>query len=167
MVISYKGISPRISSHAFIAGSSDIIGKVYIGENSSVWFGAVLRGDMEKIEIGKSTNIQDNVVIHAEEDIPTIIGDNVTVGHSCIIHGSTIGNNTLIGMGSTLMDGCKIGSNTILGAGALVPQGKDIPDGVLAMGVPAKVVRELTQDEIESISISAKGYVENSKNYVR
>lgn len=167
MVISYLGISPRVNPFTFIAESSDVIGKVYIGEDSSVWFGAVIRGDTDKIQIGKRTNIQDKTVIHAEDGCPTIIGDDVTIGHSCIIHGSTVGDNTLIGMGSTLMDGCIVGKNTIIGAHSLIPQGKVIPDGVLAMGVPAKVIRVLSEEEIISITHSAEGYVVNSKNYIR
>ncbi|MGL5440117.1 MAG: gamma carbonic anhydrase family protein [Filifactoraceae bacterium] len=167
MIICYSGISPRINPNVFVAESADIIGKVIIKEDASIWFKAVIRGDMDKIEIGERTNIQDLTIIHSERGVPTIIGADVTIGHSCIIHGSTVGDNTLIGMGSTLMDGSNIGRNTIIGANSLVPQGKVIPEGVLAMGAPVKVIRPLTDEEIKSISKSAKGYVENSKKYIR
>ncbi|SES73634.1 Carbonic anhydrase or acetyltransferase, isoleucine patch superfamily [Natronincola peptidivorans] len=151
----------RIEIHpsCFIAETADIIGDVNIGENSSIWYKTVLRGDDNYIEIGKYTNIQDNSVVHISKAYPTIIGDYVTVGHTAIIHACTIGNNTLIGMGAIILDGAEIGSETIIGAGSLVPPGKKIPSGVLAMGSPVKIIRELSDEEKKTLIESAEGYV--------
>lgn len=163
----FLGSSPQISKDAFCAPNAVIIGSATIMEDASIWFGACVRADNEKIHIGKGTNIQDLTVIHVDDVTPVWIGDYVTVGHSCIIHGATIEDNALIGMGSVVMDGAKIGKNTIVGAGSLVPMGKEFPSGVLVMGRPAKIIRELTQEEIEGISKSAKGYIEKSKKYMK
>ncbi|KAB3537275.1 gamma carbonic anhydrase family protein [Alkaliphilus pronyensis] len=154
-----KEKKPYIHESCFIAETADIIGDVKIGENSSVWYKAVLRGDGNSIIVGKNTNIQDNTVVHISNIYPTIIGDNVTVGHSGVIHACTIGDNSLIGMGAIILDGAEIGNETIIAAGALVPPGKKIPSGVLAVGSPAKVARELTIEEKESLKESAKQYV--------
>lgn len=125
----------------------------------------MIRADVDYVEIGKNTNIQDNAVIHNSTGVPTIIGDNVTVGHSAIVHACTIGNNTLIGMGSIILDGAEVGDETIIGAGALVPPGKKIPSGVLAVGSPAKVVRELTEEEKKGLLESAKKYVKLGEDH--
>jgi carbonic anhydrase/acetyltransferase-like protein (isoleucine patch superfamily) len=166
MIHQFDGQVPNVHKDSFIASSADVIGNVLIGVNSNIWFGAVLRGDMNYISVGAYTNIQDNSTVHNDEDFPAIIGDYVTVGHNSILHGCKISNNTLIGMGSTVLNGAEIGEYTIIGAGSLVTQGKKIPSGVLCMGVPAKVIRELTIEEKESIRISAQHYVELSKKYV-
>lgn len=167
MIHQFDGKIPNVHKDAFIASSADVIGNVFIGENSNIWFGAVLRGDMNYLSIGICTNIQDNSTVHNDDDFPTNIGDYVTIGHNSVIHGCKISNNTLIGMGSTVLNGAEIGEYTIIGAGSLVTQGKKIPSGVLCMGVPAKVIRELTIEEKESIKISAENYVALSKKYIR
>ena len=144
MIKGYKGVEPKIDETAFIADSADVIGQVNIGKNA---------------------NIQDGSVVHISEGYPTVIGDNVTIGHKSIIHGCEIGNNTLIGMGSIVLDGAKIGEFTLLGAGSLVPPGKEIPSGVLAMGSPAKVIRELSEQEKENLTKSALKYVKLANNH--
>ncbi|MGV8145654.1 MAG: gamma carbonic anhydrase family protein [Alkaliphilus sp.] len=165
MVKSWRGITPEIDSSCFIAETADIIGDVKIGKNSNVWYGVVIRGDDKNIIIGENTNIQDNAVVHISNILPTILGDNITVGHSAIIHACKIGNNTLIGMGSIILNGAEIGENTIIGAGSMVPPGKKIPAGVLAFGAPVKIIRELTEEEITSITKSAKDYVGFAKEH--
>lgn len=165
MIKSYDGIGPKIDHTAFIAESADVIGDVTIGRNSSVWYGSVLRGDEQAITIGKNTNIQDGSVVHIGWDTPTEIGNNVTIGHKAIIHGCKIGDNTLIGMGAIILNDAEIGEFTIIGAGSLVPQGKKIPSGVLALGSPAKVIRELTEAEKEDIVKSAVDYVQSANNH--
>ncbi|SEF87525.1 Carbonic anhydrase or acetyltransferase, isoleucine patch superfamily [Caloramator fervidus] len=162
----YLNFLPKIHETVFIAEGAHIIGDVEIGEESNVWFNAVIRGDVNSIKIGKGTNIQDNTTIHASTgQSPTIIGDYVTIGHNCIIHGCKIGDYSLIGMGSIILDNAEIGEYTIIGAGSLVTQNKKIPPRVLCMGSPAKIIRELTDEEIEYLKNSAKHYIELSKNY--
>ena len=165
MIKGYKGIEPKIDETAFVAESVDIIGKVKIKKNANIWYGTVLRADDNYINIGENTNIQDGSVVHISEGYPTIIGNNVTVGHKSIIHGCEIGDNTLIGMGSIVLDGAKVGEFTLLGAGSLVPPGKEIPSGVLAMGSPAKVIRELSEQEKENLTKSALKYVKLANNH--
>lgn len=165
MIKGYKEIKPKIDKSAFIAESVDIIGDVNIGKNANIWYKTVLRADDNYITVGENTNIQDLSVVHISEKYPTIIGNNVTIGHKSIIHGCEIGNNTLIGMGSIVLDGAKIGEFTLLGAGSLVPPGKEIPSGVLAMGSPAKVIRELSQKEKENLTESALKYVKLANNH--
>ena len=150
MIKSFEGIKPKIDDSCFIAETAVVIGDVVLEENVNVWYGTVIRGDVNYVRIGKNTNVQDNTVIHVDSGgYPTIIGDNVTIGHGAIVHACNIGNNTLIGMGAIVLDGAEIGENVILGAGALVPPGKKIPSNSLAVGSPAKVVRELGEEEIE------------------
>lgn len=165
MLTNFKEKRPNINDNTFIAPSADIIGDVMLESGVNIWYGAVLRGDTNKIYIGKNTNIQDNSVVHVDVDKPCIIGDGVTVGHRAIVHGCIVKNNVLVGMGATILNGAEIGENTIIGAESLVTQNKKIPSGVLCMGVPARVVRELTQEEIEEIRRSAQHYVELSKEY--
>ena len=142
-------------------------GDVSIEDKSSIWFGAVLRGDDNYIRIGKGTNIQDNAVIHVTKDTnPTIIGDYVTVGHNAIIHGATVEDHCLIGMGAIVLDGSVIGKNTIIGAGSLVTGGKEIPEGVLCLGSPAKVIRKLREDEIEKLYDSGEHYIKLAEIYL-
>lgn len=165
MVKEYQGIKPNIDKTVFIAESADIIGKVNIEKNANIWYNTVIRADEQSITIGENTNIQDGCVVHVGNDIPTVIGKNVTIGHKALIHGCTIGNNTLIGMGSIVLDGAKVGEYTLLGAGSLVPPGKEIPSGVLAMGSPAKVIRELSDIEKENLVKSALKYIETANNH--
>lgn len=165
MIKSFKGNVPKTNSKVYIAENATIIGNVSILENSSVWFGAVLRGDINYIKIGRNSNIQENSVVHVDKNFPVNIGDNVTIGHSAIIHGCTIGNNSLIGMGAIILNGAKIGDNTLVGAGTLITQNKEIPSGVLVVGNPGKVIRNLTENEILSLKKSAENYVIESKEY--
>jgi len=159
----FKGIKPEIGENVFISETASIIGDVKIGKNCSIWYNAVLRGDGESIVIGDNTNIQDGVVLHG--DYITKIGNNVTVGHKALVHGATIGDNTLIGMGAIVLDNAIIGANSIVAAGSVVTSGKKFPDGVLLMGIPAKVVRELTLEDIEENKSSAKWYVDTANGY--
>ncbi|MEQ8199394.1 MAG: gamma carbonic anhydrase family protein, partial [Clostridiaceae bacterium] len=156
---------PFIHSDIYTAENSTIVGAVEIGSNSSVWFGAVIRGDENSIKIGSYTNVQDNAVIYVDKEHKVQIGDKVTIGHGAIIHGCLIEDEVLIGMGSIVLNNAKIGKNTIIGAGALVTQDSDIPSGVLCLGAPAKVIRNLTESEKLSIRESAKNYAENSAKY--
>src|SRR5690554_1388311 len=151
-------IKPQIHENAFIAETASVIGDVKVGEGSSVWYGAVIRGDIEDIQIGKYSNIQDNASVHTETDIPTRIGDYTVVGHNAIIHGCTLGNNTLVGMGAIILNNAEIGNNCIIGAGSLVTEGKKIPDNSMVMGIPGKVVREVTEEEIKGIRENAVRY---------
>ena len=165
MIKGYKGIEPKIDETVFIAESVDVIGKVTIEKNANIWYGAVLRADDNYITVGENTNIQDGTVVHISEGYHTVIGNNVTIGHKSIIHGCEIGDNTLIGMGSIVLDGAKVGQFTLLGAGSLIPPGKEIPSGVLAMGSPAKVIRELSEEEKENLTKSALKYVKLANNH--
>lgn len=159
MLIEYEGITPNVHSSAFVAPGAMIIGDVRIGEESSIWFNCVLRGDLEPIHIGCRTNIQDGTVIHMDKEIPCIIGDDVTVGHGAILHSCTIDNEALIGMGAILLTGCKIGKQAIVAAGTLVREGQEIPSGTIAMGVPAVVKREATEAEFERVRNGKDDYV--------
>ncbi len=157
-ICTFNNIIPNIDKDTFLAPGSQIIGKVCIGAGSSVWHNAVIRGDMNSVTIGKNTNIQDNSVVHVDSDYPTILGDNVTVGHGAVVHGCKVGNNVLIGMNSTILDGAEIGDGSIVGANALVSQGKKFPPGSLILGVPAKAVKELSEDEIKELESHALKY---------
>lgn len=165
MILEFEGIIPIINENTYISESVDIVGNVTIEEHVNIWFGTRLRGDMNKIVVGSKTNIQENSVVHVDTNSPCIIGKNVTIGHGAIIHGCEIANNVLVGMGSIILNDAKIGKNTIIGAGSLVTQGKSFPEGVLILGNPAKVIRELTEAEIESIQRSADNYASLSKKY--
>lgn len=166
MKIKYNNKKPMISNESYVAENSAIIGDVILEDHSSIWFGAVLRADVNTIKIGKGSNIQDNCTVHVDDDYDVIVGENVTVGHNVVLHGCKIGDDSLIGMGSIILDGAVIGSNTIIGAGSLVTSNKEIPSGVLCLGSPAKAIRELTEEEIESIKNSSKHYIELSKEYM-
>ncbi|WP_302632849.1 gamma carbonic anhydrase family protein [uncultured Clostridium sp.] len=165
MKLQFNGVAPSINENAYVSESVDIIGDVKVEENVSIWFGARLRADMNKIVIGANSNIQENAVVHVDIESPVIIGENVTIGHSAIIHGCNISNNVLVGMGSIILNNAKISKNSIVGAGALVTQGKEFEEGVLILGNPAKVVRKLSEEEIKSIKRSADNYVALSKKY--
>ncbi|ASJ00956.1 gamma carbonic anhydrase family protein [Thermococcus gorgonarius] len=154
---------PKIHETAYIDESASVIGDVVLEENTSVWPSAVLRGDIEQIYIGCCSNVQDNVSIHTSHGLPTKIGKYVTIGHNAVVHGATIGDYTIIGMGAIILDGAKIGKHVIIGAGALVPPGKEIPDYSLVVGVPGKVVRQLSEEEIEWTKKNAEIYMELAK----
>ncbi|HBT49529.1 MAG: Carbonic anhydrase [Caldanaerobacter subterraneus] len=159
----YKGIKPQIDEKAYIAETAEIIGDVEIKKDVNIWYGAVLRGDVDKIVVEEGTNIQDNCVVHVTDGHPCYIGKYCTIGHGAIVHACKVGNNVLIGMGAIILDDAEIGDNCIIGAGALVTGGKKIPPGSLVIGSPAKVVRQLTEEEIESIHKSYEHYVELAK----
>ena len=150
----------------FIAPSASVIGDVTLKQGASIWFNAVLRGDNDLIEIGVNSNIQDGAVLHTDPGIELIVGDNVTVGHQVMLHGCTIGNNSLIGIGSTLLNRSSIGNNCIVGAHSLITEGKKFPDGVLILGSPAKVIRELEAAELEFLKYAADVYVQNSQRFL-
>ena len=174
MVHDFKGISPKLAKKTWVASSADVIGDVTCGEDCSIWFGCVVRGDVHYIKIGNRTNIQDLSMIHVthykKEDKsdgnPTIIGDDVTVGHRVMLHGCTIEDACLIGMSATILDGAVIGKESIVGAGALVTKGKVFPPRSLIMGSPAKVVRELSDEEVKELYASASRYVEFKEDYI-
>lgn len=149
----------KVDQSAWVAHSADVIGNVEIGEESSVWYHATIRGDLNYVKIGSGTNIQDGAVVHVDTGCPCVIGSMVTVGHNATVHGCTIGDRSLIGMGSILLNGCKIGRDCMIGAGALVTEGKEIPDGSLVLGSPGKVIRKLTEEEIKQIEMNAMTYM--------
>ncbi|MEM6820220.1 MAG: gamma carbonic anhydrase family protein [Pseudomonadota bacterium] len=149
----------------WVADSADVIGKVTLNADASVWFGSVLRGDMERITVGARTNIQDHSVLHTDAGFPLVLGEGVTVGHRVMLHGCRIGDNALIGIGATVLNGAVIGANSLVGAHSLVTEGKTFPEGVLIMGTPAKVVRELSEQEIAHLKLSAEHYVANAHRF--
>ncbi|MGA9658989.1 MAG: gamma carbonic anhydrase family protein [Asticcacaulis sp.] len=151
----------------WIAPSADVLGDITLGEDASVWFCAVIRGDNDPIHIGARSNVQDGAVIHSDDGLPVHIGADVTVGHKAMLHSCEIGDNSLIGIGAVILGRSKIGRNTIVGAGALVPEGKTYPDGVLLLGQPARVVRDLTPEQIGQLTHSAAHYVRNWQRYKR
>jgi len=154
--------SPRLGRGVYIAKGAVVIGDVTLGDHSSVWYGAVVRGDINRIEIGEGTNIQDNAVVHLADDYPALLGRYVTVGHSAIVHACTVEDEVLIGMGATILDGAVIGAQSIVGANALVTQGTRIPPGSLVLGAPAKVVRPLSSEERAGLKLWADKYVANA-----
>ncbi len=151
---------------AFIAKSADVVGKVTLGNYISIWFQTVIRGDVDTITIGDRTNIQDGTVVHVAPGYPTIIGNGVSIGHNAIIHGCEIGDNVLIGMGAIILNGAKIGDNSIVGAGSLVTQGKIYPPNSLIFGSPAKRIRDLNAEEVQSIRDNAEEYLDTMKRYM-
>ncbi|WP_343344806.1 gamma carbonic anhydrase family protein [Terrisporobacter petrolearius] len=164
MIKGFEGIKPTIDDSVFVAETADIIGDVVVGKNASIWYKTVLRGDDSQIIVGENSNVQDGTIVHCGYEEPTIIGNNVTIGHAAVIHGCKIGDYSLIGMGSTVLDNAEIGELTMVGAGSLVT-GKKFPSGVLLLGSPAKVARELTDEEKESLKQSALHYVEMGKKH--
>ena len=157
------GMNPRVADSAWVAESAEVMGNVELHEDSSIWFGAVLRGDNEPITIGEGTNVQDGSVLHADFGQPLTLGARVTVGHKVVLHGCTVGDESLIGIGAVVLNGARIGRNCLVGAGALVTEGKEFPDGSMIIGSPAKAVRQLTPEQIEGLRKSAQGYVENAR----
>lgn len=159
--------APRLDPSAWVAESAEVIGRVELGADASVWYGAVLRGDNEWITIGERSNIQDGCVLHTDVGTPLVVGADVTVGHQVVLHGCSVGEGSLIGIQSVILNGARIGRHSIVGAGALVTEGKEFPDGVLIVGSPAKVVRELTPEQIARVKLSAAHYVNNARRHAR
>ncbi|HEV7224145.1 MAG TPA: gamma carbonic anhydrase family protein [Pirellulales bacterium] len=156
-----------VAAGAYIAPGARIVGDVTIGEQSSVWFNAVLRGDAEAIRIGRRTNIQDNCVLHADPGFPCTLGDGVTVGHGAVVHGATVGDNVVVGMHAVVMNGAQVGENSIIAVGAVVTEGAAIPPGSLVMGMPGKIKRQLTAEEVERNCASAAHYVANAIRFAQ
>ena len=164
-IYSLDGVRPDIADNAYVAPSAQIIGNVKMADHSSVWFGAVIRGDNDLIEIGARTNIQDNSVLHTDPGIPLIIGDGVIVGHRVMLHGCKIGENTLIGIGATILNGAVIGKNCIIGAHSLITEGKVIPDGSMVVGSPGRIIKSLTEQHFQMLRINSEVYVANAKRF--
>jgi carbonic anhydrase/acetyltransferase-like protein (isoleucine patch superfamily) len=165
MIYELDGIAPIIDDTAWVADDVNLIGKVTLAAKSSVWFGSTLRGDNEMLTLGEGSNIQENSVLHTDMGYPLTIGKNCTIGHKVMLHGCTIGDNTLIGMGAMVMNGAVVGKNCLIGAGALITEGKIIPDGSLVMGAPGKIIRTLTDEAIEGLTRSALSYQKNAERY--
>ena len=164
----FDGVTPTLPEpgNYWVAPNADVIGRVNLADDVSIWFGAVLRGDIEPISIGRRSNVQDLTVMHTDAEFPLSVGQNCTIGHRAILHGCQIGDNTLIGMGAVVMTGARIGANCIIGAHALVPEHKVIPDGSLVIGVPGRVVRDMTDGDVASNAAAAERYVIRWKDYV-
>jgi len=156
---------PQIASSAYIVESANVIGRVSIGEQSSIWFGVIIRGDDEDIMIGDGSNVQESCVLHADPGFPLVIGNNVTVGHQAMLHGCRIGEGSLIGIQAVVLNGARIGKNCLVGAGALVTEGKEFPDNSLIIGAPAKVARTLSEEDIARMQQAASHYVRRSQQY--
>ncbi len=156
---------PSIHPTAWVADSAQVIGQVVLEENVSVWFGVILRGDNDVISVGKGSNIQENSVLHIDRGHPLVLGENVTIGHQVMLHGCTIGDNSLVGIGAVVLNDARIGKNCLVGAGSLVTEGKEFPDGSLIMGSPAKAVRQMSAEQIEGFKMIAQHYVENAARY--
>jgi carbonic anhydrase/acetyltransferase-like protein (isoleucine patch superfamily) len=165
LLLPYQGIRPEIDPTAFLAPGAVVVGRVMIAARASIWFGAVVRGDVNRIVIGERSNVQDVCVLHVTETTPLVIGPAVTVGHAAILHGCTIEEGALIGMGARVLDGARIGAGAMVGAGALVPPGMEIPPGVLALGTPARVARALRDEEKARLAVSADHYVVYAEEY--
>lgn len=161
------GVAPRMAASAWVAEGAQVMGNVVLGEDASVWFGAVVRGDTESITVGAGSNIQDASVLHADIGQPLVIGERVTVGHQVMLHGCTIGDESLIGIGAIVLNGAKIGRNCLVGAGSLVTEGKEFPDGCMIIGSPAKAVRQLTPEQIDGLRRSAEHYIDNARRFQR
>lgn len=159
------GIVPKIHPTAWVAPGARLIGNVILEAGASVWFNAVLRGDNEPITIGRNSNVQDGCVLHTDPGFPLTLGENVTLGHAAIVHGCTVGDGALIGMGATVLNGAKIGEGALIGANALVPEGREIQAGAMALGAPAKVIRELPEAQRLALAETAKRYVQNANRF--
>jgi carbonic anhydrase/acetyltransferase-like protein (isoleucine patch superfamily) len=159
------GIAPQLGASAWVADSAQVIGNVVLGDDANIWFGVVIRGDTETIRVGRGSNIQDASVLHADVGMPLTVGENVTVGHKVMLHGCTIGDGSLIGIGAIVLNGAKIGKHCLVGAGSLVTEGKEFPDGSMILGSPAKAVRQLSPEQIGALERSARHYVENAERY--
>ena len=165
-IYALDGIAPQIDPDiGWIAPSAVLVGDVVVGAEAGIWFGVVARGDIERISIGARTNVQENVVLHTDRGYPLDIGDNCTIGHSAIVHGCSIGDNTLIGMGATVLNGARIGRNCLIGANALITEGKEIPDNSMVVGAPGKVIRQIDEAGVANLAASAERYVRNAKRF--
>jgi carbonic anhydrase/acetyltransferase-like protein (isoleucine patch superfamily) len=166
MILDYLGRRPRIHPSAYIAPGAVVVGDVEIGPDASLWFGVVVRGDVHFIRIGAATNIQDGSILHVTHDThPLVLEDRITVGHNVTLHGCTIRRHVLVGMGAIIMDGAEVGSESLVGAGCLVPEGMKVPPRTLVVGVPARVVRPLTDTEVEGLHESADNYIRYARTY--
>ncbi len=161
------GKTPQLAPGAWVADSAQVIGEVHLGENASVWCGAVIRGDSDSIRVGRNTNIQDLAVLHADEGVPLVIGDNISVGHQAMLHGCTIGDGSLIGIQAIVLNGAKIGRNCIVGAGSVVTENKEFPDGSMIIGAPARLVRKLDEAQIAGLAHVVEHYMENARRFAR
>ena len=159
------GLTPRVDASAWVADNAQVMGDVTLAADSSIWFGVTVRGDTDAISIGVGSNIQDGSVLHADHGIPVVVGERVTVGHMVMLHGCTIGDESLIGIGAIVLNGAKIGKNCLVGAGSLVTEGKEFPDGSMILGSPAKVVRQLSPEQIAGIRASAQHYIDNARTF--
>ena len=166
-IYTLNGVQPTLPSagDCWIAPDANVIGKVALQTGASIWFGSTLRGDNELIFVGAGSNIQENCVLHTDIGFPLTIGQNCTIGHKAMLHGCSIGSNSLIGMGATVLNGARIGNNCLIGAGALITEGKEIPAGSLVMGMPGKVIRQLNPDEIKGLTASAMMYQQNMRRF--
>jgi len=165
MIYDLGGDTPLLEDGVWVAPDANVIGRILLRAKASVWFGATLRGDNETIEVGPGTNIQENCVLHTDMGFPLTIGRDCTIGHKAMLHGCTIGDESLIGMGATVLNGARIGKNCLIGAGALVTEGKEVPDGSLVLGAPGKIVRELDAQAIQMLRASAINYQENAARF--
>ncbi len=165
MIRSFRGIKPRIAASAYVDPGAHVIGDVELGERSSVWPAAVLRGDIEPIRVGADTNIQDGTIIHTDKGFPTTIGDRVSVGHGVVLHGCTVEEDSLIGIGARVLNGARIGRGAVVAAGALVPEGMEVPPDMLVMGAPAKPRRPVSTEEKARFQKGVAGYVERGREY--
>jgi carbonic anhydrase/acetyltransferase-like protein (isoleucine patch superfamily) len=166
-VYAIDGRTPTIPESAYVADSAQVMGSVVMGESSSIWFGVVARGDSDVIHIGERSNVQDGCVLHADAGVPLHIGDNVSVGHKVMLHGCTVGDGSLIGIGAIVLNNAKIGRNCLVGAGSLVTEGKEFPDNSMILGSPAKAVRTLTDEQVAGLRRAAQHYVDNAQRFKR
>jgi carbonic anhydrase/acetyltransferase-like protein (isoleucine patch superfamily) len=166
MMLTFQGVAPSVPSNSFVAPNATLVGSVELGEEASVWFGAVLRGDVATIRIGATSNVQDGVIIHSDPGFPVTIGRGVTIGHAAKLHGCIVEDGALIGIGATVLDGAVIGKNALIGANSLIPPGKVIPERALVMGSPGKVVRMLTDEEVKQLEWAAEEYVRSCAQYL-
>ena len=164
-IYALDGLTPQVADTAWVADNAQVMGEVTLAADSSVWFGVTVRGDTDAIHIGEGSNIQDGSVLHADHGMPLTIGRHVTVGHQVMLHGCTIGDESLIGIGAVVLNGVKIGKHCLVGAGALVTEGKEFPDGSMILGSPARVVKTLSPEQIEGLRQSAQHYIDNARRF--
>jgi len=165
MIYSLDDLTPRLGRDVYVAPNATVIGDVQLGDEVSIWFGAVLRGDVERLTIGRLSNVQDNSVLHSDPGSPLTLGNRVTVGHAVILHGCTVGDGALIGMGAAILNDARIGRHCLVGANALITEGKEFADGTLIVGSPARAIRPLTAEELARMAASADRYAERSRFY--
>jgi len=161
------GVAPQLGTGAWVADSAQVIGNVQLGDNASIWFGAVLRGDNETMTIGRNSNVQDQSMLHSDPGSPLTVGENVTIGHQVMLHGCTIGDNSLIGIQAVVLNNAKIGRNSIVGAGSVVTEGKEFPDNSLIFGSPAKVMRTISDEDAARLRHGCDHYVKNAIRYAK